>query len=117
MICTSLTRPEEGICVPYLVQCNQCRASAQITRARDPDSAVQCGCCPQAHHHGQAANACPGGHGPCPTPDHCPVHNAPGPCPGGHCGLGVPGCTVCRPVTITALSGTATLTAATGGQR
>ena len=31
---------------------------------------------------------------------------AEGTCPGGHCGKGVPGCTVCRPITITAMAGT-----------
>ena len=77
----------------------------------------------------QTANACPGiaagGHPgvPCPDADadRCLVHSgghsaaldlAPearvrraGKCPGGHCGFGVDGCTICRPVTITLLPG------------
>lgn len=76
------------------------------------------------HHHGQAAASCSGNGGvghpeePCPHPNPAvcavvsrPVHpddptDHPGPtrtmgdpCPGGHCGVGVNGCTVCRPVT------------------
>src|SRR6266699_2435650 len=44
----------------------------------DPDAAFDravpdCACCPDDHHHGQAASGCPGGHGACPAPDHCPV--------------------------------------------
>jgi hypothetical protein len=35
-------------------------------------------------------------------------------CPGGHCGLGVKGCTICRPVTITMLPGTANITVSMG---
>lgn len=36
-------------------------------------------------------------------------------CPGGHHGLGVEQCTVCRPVTIIAMPGSATIHAVTGG--
>jgi hypothetical protein len=81
--------------------------------------------CAQVHDHAAAANACTGKHEgrPCPhDPENCPVlgggHTAPtgdpadpsghmvrGTCPGGHCGKGVDGCTVCRPLTITALPG------------
>jgi hypothetical protein len=35
-------------------------------------------------------------------------------CPGGHCGPGVKDCTVCRPVTITMLPGTANITVSLG---
>jgi hypothetical protein len=78
------------------------------------------------HHHGRAAASCPGDNGighpgePCnhPNPKVCmvvswPIPPADGesippgtagirgagePCPGGHCGAGVSGCAVCRPV-------------------
>jgi hypothetical protein len=80
------------------------------------------------HHHGQAAASCPGNGGvghpgePCPHPNPkiCirvsrpvlsgdkdadrvvipggPVRPVGEPCPGGHCGVGVKNCTVCRPV-------------------
>jgi hypothetical protein len=36
-------------------------------------------------------------------------------CPGGHCGVGVKDCTVCRPVTITMLPGAANITVSLGG--
>lgn len=81
--------------------------------------------CRQAiHDHDLAASSCPGQHPgqPCPSPENCPVYaggfvtsseiaddfSGPmtkGTCPGGHCGSGVAGCTVCRPVIITALPG------------
>jgi hypothetical protein len=104
--------------VSYLAQCPRCGARATIGQGNDPDSAVTCGCCPQPHHHGQAANACPRGHEgqPCPVPDGgrgCPATPPGQPCPGGHCGLGVPGCTVCRPLVIVALPDTAALVAST----
>lgn len=54
----------------------------------NPDAMVTCPaggpCCQQDHDHAAAANACPGGH---------------------DCGLGVDGCTVCRPLTITVVPG------------
>lgn len=68
------------------IRCDGCGTSVITDTGADPDGALDCGCCPQDHHHGEAANACPG-------------H------PGKH-GKGVPGCTVCRPLTITALAGT-----------
>ena len=73
------------------------------------------GCCQDGHDHDAAANACPGGHpeGSCPAPSSCKLwanvrsHHEdpdgaglPASCPGGHCGAGVPGCTVCRPITV-----------------
>lgn len=95
-----------------------------------PDS----GCC-QADHgpggHDGAANACPGGHGDCPEPATCalwkpvkahhaavrdslehPEHRAayempPDDCPGGHCHKALDDCTVCHPVVITAMPGSA----------
>jgi hypothetical protein len=96
------------------------------------------GCCQEAHSHDQAANACPGitlGHpgAPCAAadPDRCLSHSGghsaardlspeervrrTGTCPGGHCGPGVPGCTICRPVTITLLPGSVILAPAPSG--
>ncbi len=91
------------------VQCNQCGKSAYTDNVLDPDSALACDCCPQQHDHAAAANACIGAgvsHAgtPCPdsSPAACTVVTPEGEdCPGGHCGLGVDGCAVCRPVTIT----------------
>jgi hypothetical protein len=102
----------------------------------DLGAAVKCqdgtGCCTEDHSHDAAANSCPDiglDHGqrhdgaPCPVPGNCTLwrnvnadhHRAlreagqPVPsCPGGHCGPGVPGCTVCRPVTITVIPGSVT---------
>lgn len=90
-------------------------------------------CCHEDHDHAAAANACPGGHqdAPCPEPPgqcktwrgavadafhplyegghpllggHAAGDPVP-PCPGGHCHKQVSGCTVCRPLIITAPSG------------
>jgi hypothetical protein len=86
----------------------------------DLDGQVVCtgsGCCQEDHDHAATANACPakGGHpaGSCPNPSSCELwtnvrshhedpdaDGLPVSCPGGHCGFGVPGCTVCRPITI-----------------
>ena len=99
----------------------------------DPES----GCCQESHSHDAAANACPGivagGHPGAPCPDEgkrCLVYSGghsaardldpevrvrrAGKCPGGHCGPGVEGCTICRPVTITLLPGSVNLTPAPG---
>jgi hypothetical protein len=116
----------------FLLQCNGCGTATVTADARDPDAAVVCppesDCCKTDHHHGEAA-ACAGGHAACPTPDDCPVFgdqhqpepDEPGapapariPCPGGHCGPGVAGCNVCRPITITALAGSLGITAGQG---
>jgi hypothetical protein len=37
------------------IQCDQCGASVIAADGSDPDAALSCGCCPQDHHHGQAA--------------------------------------------------------------
>lgn len=38
------------------IQCNQCGKSVVTSDGSDPDSALVCGCCPEDHHHGEAAN-------------------------------------------------------------
>ena len=91
----------------YRVTCNQCGASV-ITPDGNSD-ALACACCPEAHSHEANANACPGAGlnhagARCPRlhPADCVVVTGPGEdCPGGHCALGVKGCQVCRPCTIT----------------
>ena len=99
------------------IQCNQCGkwTVAGPEAGADPASALECGCCTQAHNHDLAANACPGAGlnhqgAACSHPDGGWACNVVTPlgedCPGGHCGLGVEGCTVCRPITITMLAGT-----------
>jgi hypothetical protein len=114
-------------------------------RLANPDAAVVCpdpqrtGCCPLDHDHAAAANACPGGHGACPEPEVCAMWGAvkahhvallqvgvpgtpepgsaelPQDCPGGHCHKDLPDCTGCRPLTITAMPGSARLLPVTGG--
>lgn len=94
------------------IQCNQCGKWSVFgaEAGADPDAALECACCTKPHHHGRAANACPGAGGshagaPCPAPDTCIAVTPLGEdCPGEHCGLGVDGCTVCRPITITLLA-------------
>ena len=99
----------------------------------DPDAAHPDCCCDGTSHagqsHAEAANACPGWHGACPTPRACPVWEGatantrhplydgpePGDCPGGHCGPGVDGCAVCRPLLIIAPAGSAAITMAKAG--
>jgi hypothetical protein len=72
------------------------------------------------HGHDAAAMACPGlgnNHpgADCPVGPSCVVVTEAGEdCPGGHCAKGVDGCTVCRPITITAMPGSANLLPATG---
>jgi len=38
------------------IQCDQCGASVTTADGTDPDAALACGCCPEDHHHGEAAN-------------------------------------------------------------
>jgi hypothetical protein len=90
------------------VQCRGCQTSAYVDcscpEGHDPhvrghhdacafgdlDSQVTCpedsNCCQENHNHGQEANAC------------LAEHDEP-------CGLDAPGCTVCRPLTITVMPG------------
>lgn len=100
------------------------------------------GCCGEACAGGAdcetVANSCQGGHGDCPVPGSCPVHEGykahynamhaafaghdggerhafedlaqpPESCPGGHCHAGIPECKVHHPVVITAGLGSAHL--------
>jgi hypothetical protein len=107
----------------------------------DIDALVRCtpgsDCCSQDHDHAAAANACPGGHDGAACPEaagKCRVWRGaimdafhpgyePGthplfegkdipPCPGGHCHPDIPDCTVCRPLIITMLPGSAEVTLA-----
>ena len=103
--------------------------------------APDAGCCSEDHDHAAMANACPGGHEneACPEepgrcrvwrdstadarhplyrgahpllgPDHAADDDIP-PCPGGHCHASIPSCTVCRPLIITMLPGSAEVTLA-----
>lgn len=92
---------------PRIVQCKQCLETTSLPEGADPHAVTWCNCCPVEHHHGQQAESCPGNNGvghpgePCnhDNPDICTMLTPPGvPCPGGHCGVGVGGCTVCRPI-------------------
>lgn len=120
--------------------CQTCLTAADLPPGADPHAYTWCDCCTirgddgKPHHHGRAAESCPGNGGighpgePCPhrNPKVCimvsrpvpagdegltaavtgngvataggPVRPAGEDCPGGHCGVGVSGCTVCRPV-------------------
>ena len=78
-------------------------------------------CCKEAHSHDQNANSCPAlasgelhPEAPCPVPAHADFSPDHVDCTGGHCGFGVPDCTVCRPVTITVMPGS-TVISAVGG--
>jgi hypothetical protein len=91
------------------VLCPGCGSEAVVTDGSDPDGAfdahpdTDCRCCPEDHHHGMAAAACSQEHGDaaCGVGADCIVHTPTGEdCPGGHCGPGVDGCTVCRPLII-----------------
>jgi hypothetical protein len=97
----------------------------------NPDASLVCAadsdCCSEDHDHAAAANACPGDHDgePCPDEMKCrvwrggapdvlhpqfdPATGVP-PCPGGHCHKDVKGCTVCRPLMIVMLPGSADIT-------
>jgi hypothetical protein len=68
-----------------VVECATCGRNTVLTdSAVNAHLALVCKCCPDDHDHGAAANACPGAGGI--------GHN------GTPCGVGVPGCTVCRPL-------------------
>jgi len=107
----------------------------------DIDASLTCapgsGCCEQDHDHAAMANACPGGHEDEACPEeagqcrvwrgaiadaHHPLFKAGShplfsgaevpPCPGGHCHRDIKSCTVCRPLIITMLPGSAEVTLA-----
>ncbi len=124
--------------MPFHLQCPGCGSSAYVDCTCPPGAAATMGahgpqcamadldahlncrpgssCCLLDHHHGQAANACPGGHGECAVGDSCEVMTPAGePCPGGHCGLGQPGCTVCRPMIIAGMPGSSQIQLAAAG--
>lgn len=107
----------------------------------DIDAKVACppgsDCCAEDHDHAAMANSCHGNHEDvaCPEPAgkctvwrgaiadaHHPLFEPgshplfsgkePPPCPGGHCHASIPDCTVCRPLIITMLPGSAEVTLA-----
>ena len=39
------------------LSCDGCGTSATVADGADPDAALTCGCCPEDHHHGHAADA------------------------------------------------------------
>jgi len=103
----------------FHVQCKQCGKWTTTADGSNLDAALSCNCCPENHDHAANANSCPGANlnhpdASCPHPDGgiaCNVVTQVGDdCPGGHCGVGIAGCTVCRPVIITLLPGTAQMT-------
>ena len=108
----------------WRVTCKQCGTSSIVETADSPQLAIGCNCCTQAHDHDESANACEGASravlssvtgehdlsqqhpgAACSHPSEngtgCVVLTGAGEdCPGGHCGPGVLGCTVCRPLLI-----------------
>jgi hypothetical protein len=40
-----------------LLQCTGCKTIAFTENHSDPDPDLECDCCPEDHHHGQAGNA------------------------------------------------------------
>lgn len=79
------------------VTCKTCFTSINVEEGVNVHAALECGCCPEDHHHGEAAAACPKEHeGPCWNPPTLPVKPD--------------GCTVCRPLIIFPVTGTLTMT-------
>lgn len=85
-----MTQPTPTIV--HIIECNQCGARAMTQEGKTVHETLVCKCCTEDHDHAEAANACPGAYGV--------GHN------GTPCGVGVEGCTVCRPVTIFANAAT-----------
>jgi hypothetical protein len=81
-----MTMPDPGILPGLrLVMCKVCLTSTHVNPNQDPHTVLFCRCCPEQHHHGEAASACPKTHeGSCWNPPDQP--NRPD------------GCTVCRPI-------------------
>jgi hypothetical protein len=110
----------------HIAGCPMSDPAASITCRADSD------CCKTDHDHQAAADNCPADHSdhPCPDePGKCGVHlgmqmwahdedtlpdHLQGDCPGGHHGLGVQDCSVCRPLVITVPPGS-TVIQAVGG--
>lgn len=100
-----------------LVTCKQCLQSVTHPPGTEADvhASLECGCCTQDHHHGEAAAACNAQHacGACgqdhPSDGHaddCKQAHL-GPCwQGPQAGPRPDGCTVCRPLLIQATAGT-----------
>jgi hypothetical protein len=88
----------------FQVQCKTCNAFVLVGAGADFHAALKCDCCPQGreHDHKASAMACPGS------------SDLPGPVghDGAPCAPGADGCTVCRPLIITPLPGTVTVTGA-----
>lgn len=94
----------------YRVTCKQCGASGITDNGHQLQNAVSCRCCTQDHDHDESANACPEagiegvrhGGADCTLGDRACIVLTPEAeeCPGGHCGPGVDGCTVCRPLLV-----------------
>jgi hypothetical protein len=102
----------------HLPGCQMVNLGALVVCPADSD------CCQEDHDHDAAGNACTADHpaGSCPAPAACKLwanvrshHEDPDAaglpvsCPGGHCGKGVPDCTVCRPITVTVPPGHTTI--------
>lgn len=90
------------------VECKKCGAFVWTDNGLTPNAVLNCGCCSQLHDHDESANSCRGiqeGHPgqACSEADPltCVAVTPEGEdCPGEHCGAGVIGCAVCRPVNI-----------------
>jgi len=39
-----------------MIECKTCHAKAFVSDGRYPDRALECGCCPESHDHGKAAD-------------------------------------------------------------
>jgi hypothetical protein len=108
--------------VSFQVTCKTCGAFVLVPGDTDFHRALVCDCCllgGRDHDHKASAQQCTGASdtpGPqghegvsCPYPlsgRYCEAVTPSGEeCPGGHCGPGIEGCTVCRPIAITGLPG------------
>lgn len=116
----------EQVIGAHIEGCPMASPPVSVTCRADSD------CCKIDHDHQAAADACTADHSDqdCPDPPgKCPSHlsmqawahsgdvlpdHLADDCPGGHHGLGVEDCTVCRPVTITAMPGSTFITAVGG---
>lgn len=110
-----------------LVTCKQCLQSVTHPPGTETDvhTSLECGCCTEDHHHGEAAAACDGQHdcASCGAAHHrgaehedgcrSAVH---GPCwQGPQAGPKPGGCTVCRPLLIQATAGAHIVLTGNGG--